>query len=58
MNTEEASMTSMTSMTMALLTLSVSNHFNSAGHRITDFFFKVLEKVYKICPEYLRKREE
>ena len=50
MNTEEAS--------MASLTLSVSNHFNSAGHRITDFFFKVLEKVYKICPEYLRKREE
>ena len=37
---------------------SVSNHFNSAGHRIADFSFTVLEKVYKICPEYLRKREE
>ena len=37
---------------------SVSNHFNSAGHRIADFSFKVLEKVFKICPEYLRKREE
>ena len=25
---------------------------------LQTFFFKVLEKVYKICPEYLRKREE
>ena len=37
---------------------SVSLHFNSRGHKLSDFSFTVLEKVFNTCPEYLRKREE
>ena len=37
---------------------SVGVHFNKSGHRLSDFSFSVLEKCYKQCPEYLRKREE
>ena len=37
---------------------SVAEHFNSLGHRLPDFSFTVLEKCFKKCPEYLRKREE
>ena len=32
--------------------------FLESGHRIADFSFTVLEKVHKICPEYLRKSVE
>ena len=37
---------------------SVGDHFNLVGHRLSDLSFSVLEKVFKNCPEYLRKREE
>ena len=37
---------------------SVAEHFNSLGHRLHDFSYTVLEKCFKKCPEYLRKREE
>ena len=36
----------------------VGVHFNKSGHKLSDFSFSVLEKCYKQCPNYLRKREE
>ena len=34
------------------------DHFNSKGHKLSDFSFTILEKVFKTDPEYLKRKEE
>ena len=41
---------------LIIFTIVTAEHFNSLGHRLPDFSFTVLEKCFKNCPEYLRKR--